>query len=149
MAKTKHSVDPLQVSPYKGTLRFQPMRTTMKRMTGIAMTLALVSGLAQGAFAADGDEPIKALGIGSKTCRDLLSTWSADKPYASEWVSGYFTFFNESTRSGIKNISEGMDDGLRMQWISDYCRKRPIDTLQDATEALGKELVDYRQRMNQ
>jgi hypothetical protein len=122
----------------------------MKQLTGMTIAFVLASGIS-GLAHADQEESgsMAALGMGSKTCRDLTEDWSEQKPYASAWISGYFTFFNESTRSGIKNIAEGMDDSLRMQWISDYCHKRPIDTLQDAAEALGKELVDYRQRMNQ
>ncbi|TWI55062.1 hypothetical protein IQ22_01974 [Pseudomonas duriflava] len=113
----------------------------MKGYTGMAAAvLALTGTLAH----AQESATTASLGIGPKPCRVLLQEWDTIEPYASAWVSGYFSFFNETTRSGIKNVSEGMDADLRMQWIRDHCQKNPVDTLQDSAEALGKELVDYR-----
>src|SRR5580693_2661496 len=103
------------------------------------VTVALLLGLC-GSASAQPNEKFNILGAGTSSC----GTWRADRAVPDSagamvdesWLTGYLTGFNRWTRGNEHNITGATDYQGEMAAMDDYCRLHPLDTIEDAAEAL-------------
>ena len=77
--------------------------------------------------AADESGDFRIFGAGNLSCERWTADRSERNPSAEQsemWLAGYFTAYNEFVHRD-KDITDPYDGAYVLQWVDDYCRKRP------------------------
>ena len=109
----------------------------------LAVTI-LASGPVREAVAADGSGVFRIFGSGHLTCQRWLvdrQEGNASADQSEMWVAGYLTAYNQFVFRG-QDISKHFDGEAMLNWLDNYCQKRPPNTLVMA----AKELIQMLQR---
>lgn|SRR5487761_2031756 len=108
-----------------------------------AATLCLLASLPAQVWAV---ATVEVRGNGGVSC----GTWSADHSSKStseadkEWVLGFLSGVASATGQDVLNPSTSVDPGGLFAWIDKYCQAHPLNTLNNAAEALFNELAARR-----
>lgn len=98
--------------------------------------------LSTSVWAADPTGNFNVLGMGTKSCGDVVSDHQRNdwgKLTNSIWVGGFLTAINAEVHQGF-DVAQGTNPAARDLWIFNYCSKNPLDSLYRATAALVVEL---------
>ena len=55
--------------------------------------------------------------------------------YATGWINGYITSYNQWTANGKENVAAGLSHGDVYRWVASWCRDNPSKELVEATAA--------------
>jgi len=105
---------------------------------GVLVLAAVLATPAGGARAADASGEFKVFGSGELSCQRWLDDRREGNPSAAQsemWVAGYFTAYNQFVHKD-KDVTHPYDGTFVLQWIDDYCRKRPANQLYIAAREL-------------
>jgi len=117
-------------------------KSTMKKLI-LIVALNLISTMAIADWAIRGE--------GNFSCPDYVSAKRTNntKLYSSiSWVQGFITgvnYQNALPEGSNSYIGQDLSAVSLVDWVENYCRKNPQDTLADAAEALVAELKEKSQ----
>ena len=118
-----------------------PHRDSTLRGCALAIGIALAVGLVLPAFdakAADAAGEFRVFGSGELSCHRWVEDRREGNPSAAQsemWVAGYLTAYNQFVHKD-KDVTDPYDGNFVLQWIDDYCRKRPTNQLYLAAREL-------------
>lgn len=101
----------------------------------VATVLAISDDRAK---AADASGEFKVFGSGQLSCQRWLDDRREGNPSAAQsemWVAGYLTAYNQFVHKD-KDVTDPYDGTFVLQWIDEFCRKRPTNQLYIAAREL-------------
>ena len=82
------------------------------------------------------------LGAGTITCAKFVKEKDTDMKFAYDnWVLGYLTYVSKSETT-LHPLVKGLDNETILFMIEQECRNNPTYILFNATEAVGKDLIE-------
>ena len=118
-----------------------PLRDSGLRGCLLALAIAaavFVALPAAKATAADASGEFRVFGSGQLSCHRWVEDRREGNPSSAQsemWVAGYLTAYNQFVHKD-KDVTDPYDGAFVLQWIDDYCRKRPNNQLYLAAREL-------------
>ncbi len=109
----------------------------------LSLVACWLSAMAPSPTAADdGGNGFRVFGAGDLTCQRWLEDRRMKNPSATQsemWVAGYLTAYNQFVHKEF-DVTDRYDGDYVLNWIDEYCRKRPPNKLVVAARDLVQTL---------
>ncbi len=119
-----------------------PARILLRSATLSLAAVCLATAAASVSRADDGEGGFRVFGAGTLTCQRWLEDRRQKNPSASQsemWVAGYLTAYNQFVHKEF-DVTDRYDGEYVLNWIDEYCRKRPPNKLVIAARDLVQTL---------